>query len=180
MEVFKHLRAIVLLPGMVTIVVPAAIVVRTGDVALGWGLQPPYAVAPLLVGGAMVGLGLWLLRTTIGQFARVGKGTLAPWDPTQKLVVQGVYRYVRNPMISGVLAILLGEAVVLGSLSVLWWFGIFLVMNATYIPLIEERGLSERFGNDYRVYKRNVPRWIPRLKPWTPTFDDRTRDDEAA
>jgi protein-S-isoprenylcysteine O-methyltransferase Ste14 len=115
---------------------------------------------------------------TISLFATVGEGTLAPWDPTQKLVVRGIYRYVRNPMIIGVLSVLLGEAVFLGSLPVLVWFLIFFAVNATYIPLLEERGLAGRFGDDYLVYKRNVPRWIPRLTPWTPSFDKRRREQE--
>jgi protein-S-isoprenylcysteine O-methyltransferase Ste14 len=96
----------------------------------------------------------------------VGKGTLAPWDPTSRLVVRGPYRHVRNPMISGVLGILLGEAVLLGSVPLLVWFGLVLALNAVYMPLVEEPGLRSRFGEDYETYKANVPRWVPRLRPW--------------
>ena len=70
------------------------------------------------------------MQRTISLFARVGQGTLAPWDPTQRLVVLGPYRHVRNPMISGVLAILLGEAALLGSPPLLVWFGAFFAVNA--------------------------------------------------
>ena len=69
-------------------------------------------------------------------------------------------------MISGVAAILLGEAALIGSPRLLAWFGFFLALNATYIPLVEEPGLVRRFGEDYLVYRRNVPRWLPRLTPW--------------
>ncbi len=88
------------------------------------------------------------------------------------LVVRGPYRYVRNPMISGVLAILLGEALILGSLPLIYWFPLFFLLNAIYIPLIEERDLARRFGDDYLNYKINVPRWIHRLKPWNSAFDE--------
>ena len=92
--------------------------------------------------------------------------TLAPWNPTQKLVVHGIYRYVRNPMITGMFCILLGEAIFFGSWWLLGWFGFFVLVNVIYIPLLEEPGLARRFGNDYLLYRRNVPRWIPRLTPW--------------
>src|SRR5206468_1133608 len=82
------------------------------------------------------------------------------------LVVQGVYRHVRNPMISGVFFVLLGEAVLAVSLPLLGWFAVFVVVNAAYIPLAEEPGLVKRFGDDFLTYKQNVPRWIPTLTPW--------------
>src|SRR5215208_1937963 len=94
-------------------------------------------------------LGLLLMYQTISLFANVGEGTLAPWDPPRNFVVRGVYRYVRNPMISGVLFILLGEATLLGSLPLLAWFLVFFAVNATYIPLLEERQLARRFGGEY-------------------------------
>jgi protein-S-isoprenylcysteine O-methyltransferase Ste14 len=94
----------------------------------------------------------------------VGNGTLAPWNPPQYLVIQGVYRHVRNPMIAGIFFILLGEAVVAASLPLLVWFLVFVVINSLYIPLSEEPGLVKRFGSDYLTYKQNVPRWIPRSR----------------
>ena len=117
-------------------------------------------------GGVLICLGLVLMVATIRLFVTVGKGTLAPWNPTQRLVVQGIYRHVRNPMISGVSFILLGEALLAASLPLLCWFMFALIVNAVYIPLIEEPGLVKRFGDQYLAYKRNVPRWIPRLTAW--------------
>lgn len=168
MELWRHIRVIGLAPGVVTLVVPAAIIYLTGAVNIGWGLSPPVNWLPALLGCLLLGLGLLLMYQTISLFATVGEGTLAPWDPPQNLVVRGVYRHVRNPMISGVLFILLGEATLLGSLPLLMWFLIFFAVNATYIPLLEERQLARRFGDEYLAYKRNVPRWIPRFRPWTP------------
>jgi protein-S-isoprenylcysteine O-methyltransferase Ste14 len=155
-SLWRHLAAILLLPGIVTIVVPAVIVWRNGT-----------NVGPLAaIGLPLVAVGVLLLAGTIKLFASVGRGTLAPWDPTTRLVVRGPYRYVRNPMISGVLFILLGEAALAGSLPLLLWFLAVFAVNAVYLPLVEEPGLSRRFGNDYATYKANVPRWVPRIRPW--------------
>ena len=159
MRILRHLLAIVSLPGVVTILVPAGILRRTGAVNLGWGLPPALGWLPWLLGLSLIGLGLLLVYRTISLFAGVGEGSLAPWDPPQKLVVRGVYRRVRNPMISGVL---------LGSSPLFVWFLVVFGVNAVYIPLVEERGLRTRFGEEYTNYRRNVPRWIPRLRPWTP------------
>ena len=132
----RQLRAIGLLPGIGTVVVPGLILLL-GDFDIGWGLAGALAAIPVLAGAALIATGLALMYRTISLFAHAGKGTLAPWDATRKLVVHGPYRFVRNPMITGVLTVLLGEA-----------------------------GLRERFGDDYEVYRRNVPRWVPRRTPW--------------
>ncbi len=163
----KHLRAVLLLPFMVTVVIPGTILYLTGPDTLGlWSAAPATRVALPVVGGALICLGLALMVATNRLFATVGQGTLAPWNPPQRLVVQGVYRHVRNPMISGVMAILLGEAVSTASLPILCWFAIFVIATAVLIPLAEEPGLVKRFGEEYERYRRNVPRWIPRLTPW--------------
>jgi protein-S-isoprenylcysteine O-methyltransferase Ste14 len=153
MRALRHLLAICLLPGMVAGVIPALLV----DGLAAW---------PLVVLGAVVAaLGLALIVQTVALFASVGKGTLAPWDPTERLVVRGPYRRVRNPMISGVLCVLLGEALAFGSVAVLVWFAIVFALNAVYFPLIEEPDLQRRFGADYEAYRAAVPRWLPRLRP---------------
>jgi len=127
-------------------------------------------VLVLAAGAAALAVGLTLFIATVRHFARTGRGTLAPWDPPRVLVVQGVYRYVRNPMISGVLFILLAQTLLTGSRRVLVWFGLFFIINLVYIPLFEEAGLAKRFGEQYRLYKQNVPRWIPRLTAWVPPW----------
>jgi protein-S-isoprenylcysteine O-methyltransferase Ste14 len=166
MKLLRHLLAIGLLPFVVSVVVPAYIIRTGGAPNVGWGLPSLLGLLPTLLGCALVGLGVLLGYKTIALFATVGQGTLAPWDPPRRLVVQGPYRYVRNPMISGVLFILLGEAVLLGSVPLLLWFLAFFAVNALIMPLIEEPLLESRFGIDYVTYKQNVPRWIPRPKPW--------------
>lgn len=110
--------------------------------------------------------GLVLFSWCVGLFAQVGHGTLAPWDPTRKLVAVGPYRYVRNPMIGGVFAVLLGLALIWGSWVVGVWVLLFGLVNHTYFIFSEEPGLERRFGHSFLTYKANVPRWIPRSKPW--------------
>jgi protein-S-isoprenylcysteine O-methyltransferase Ste14 len=165
-RMLKHVRAVLLLPFNVTIVIPGIILYVTRSLSFGWGLSAPLYLIPTLLGILLICIGLTLMYKTISLLARMGKGTLAPWDPTQKLVVHGIYRHVRNPMISGVFCILLGEAVLVGSVPLLIWFAIFFVLNLILIPLFEESNLEARFGAEYRLYKENVPRWLPRLKPW--------------
>lgn len=162
----RHILAIIILPGTMTIIVPFVILNATQSYNPGWGLAFPLNIVPYIIGLLLLLAGLTLMIQTISLFASVGKGTLAPWDATQRLVVRGVYRYVRNPMITGVFCVLLGETVLSGSLPILYWAGLFILINMIYMPLSEEPGLADRFGDDYALYKQNVPRWIPRLTPW--------------
>jgi protein-S-isoprenylcysteine O-methyltransferase Ste14 len=167
MEAWKHLRAILLLPFMVAVLIPGTLLYCTGvDTFDLWQSSPATRVALPALGLLLIGLGLTLMVATIRLFVAVGQGTLAPWEPPQRLVVQGVYRHVRNPMIAGVFLFLLGEAVLAASLPLLVWFAAFVAVNAVYIPLAEEAGLLKRFGDEYLAYKQNVPRWVPRLRPW--------------
>jgi protein-S-isoprenylcysteine O-methyltransferase Ste14 len=126
------------------------------------------AALPVLLGLGLIGAGVALWTWTVRLFARIGKGTLAPWDPTQRLVVAGPYRHVRNPMITAVLSVLLGEAALFGSPVLLAWFGAFFAINWVGFLVYEEPGLERRFGEEYSEYKRHVPRWLPRRKAWTP------------
>lgn len=112
--------------------------------------------------------GLILMISTIHLFKTIGKGTLAPWNPTQKLVIQGPYKYCRNPMITGVLCILIAEALWFNSLLLLIWMLMFFIISSIYFVVKEEPDLVKRFGNDYVDYKKKVPRWIPKLKPYIP------------
>lgn len=162
---FQQLRAIVLLPGMVLVVIPALMLFLRGVNPL-WGLPAPWSWLVILLSAAFIVAGILLLVQTISLIARVGQGTLAPWNPTRRLVVRGIYRHVRNPMISGVFCVLMGETLLFGSSALLGWFILCVVANLLYIPLSEEPGLERRFGQDYVRYKKNVPRWIPRLTAW--------------
>lgn len=158
MSVWRHLLAVGLLPFTVAVVVPGIVLWRNGPDLGAW----PLALAGLV----LIALGLALVAWTVALFARIGRGTLAPWDPTSRLVVAGPYKHVRNPMISGVLAVLLGEAAVFASVPLLLWFATVFLANAVYFPFVEEPGLRRRFGDEYEAYRASVPRWIPRRRPW--------------
>jgi protein-S-isoprenylcysteine O-methyltransferase Ste14 len=164
---WRHARAIGLLPALVTIAIPA-VIGAIGGTDVGWGLDGAWSAVPVAAGAGLIGAGLGLWYRTTALFAREGEGTLAPWDPTRRLVVGGPYRYVRNPMITGVLLLLLGEAALFGSVWILAWLAAFLALNAVWFPLVEEPGLVRRFGNEYEEYRRHVPRWVPRRRPWSP------------
>jgi protein-S-isoprenylcysteine O-methyltransferase Ste14 len=166
MSAWRHLLAVAVLPGSVTIVVPALLLGSGDSVHVGWDLPGALAVLPVVGGGALIAFGAALWYRTVTLFASIGRGTLAPWDPTRHLVVAGPYRYVRNPMITGVLAVLLGEAALFGAVPLLVWAAVFFAINALWFPIGEEPGLERRFGDEYREYASNVPRWVPRLRPW--------------
>jgi protein-S-isoprenylcysteine O-methyltransferase Ste14 len=173
MSAWRHARAIALLPGTAAVVVPAIILVVGEGPRVGWGPDAVLGVLALLVGLALVALGLAFWVWTVRLFARIGKGTLAPCDPTRHLVLEGPYSRVRNPMITAVLAVLAGEAVLFGSLALLIWCALFFVVNWVYFVLHEEPTLERRFGDEYRAYRSGVPRWVPRQTPWTPAGGSR-------
>ena len=167
---WRHLISVLIAPVTMTLLIPALI--------LDWPhLRLPDYSSPLTaglaaIGGLLIAGGLSLLVWTVMLFDREGEGTLGVGkllgEPVH-LVVQGPYRHVRNPMISGVLAILLGEAAVAVSGWLLGWFAIFFVCLATFIRFWEEPHLAQRYGTEYVNYRENVPTWIPRISAWTPS-----------
>ncbi len=167
MGTWRQVRAIALLPGTVTVLVPVGLLVLTGANP-GWGIGGALAALPVLLGVGLIFAGFALWLWTVRLFARVGKGTLAPWDPTRRLVVGGPYRHVRNPMITAVLMVLGGEAALFGSLPLLLWCLAFFALNHAFFCLREEPGLERKFGDEYLDYKRHVPRWLPRRTAWNP------------
>ena len=118
----------------------------------------PSPTGYLHIGGVRTALYCWL-------FAR-HHGSLAPWNPPTEMVITGPYRHCRNPMISGVYAMLLGETLAFTSLPIGAWALTFIVGMSSHIFFQEEPGLRQRFGEAYLRYCQNVPRWIPRLAPW--------------
>ena len=153
-----------ILPVTVLIIVPLTI---ERHMVIATGIR-------LFAGLGVMLLGLLVMAQTILTFIRIGKGTLAPWSPTRRLVVGGMYAYVRNPMILGVIMVLIGEAIVFSSRSILLWAIVVFAINTVYFIFSEEPGLEKRFGAEYTEYKKNVPRWIPRLEPWKPVDGDQS------
>ena len=162
--VVRHLLSIVALPGLVAILVPRWIA-RGSGTRLELAADAGGLVLQAL-GVATLAIGLTLFAWSLYNFARRGRGTLAPWDPPRALVVRGPYRFVRNPMISGMIFVVWGEALILRSMPHALWAAAFIGINALYIPLVEEPSLERRFGGPYREYMRHVRRFVPRLRPW--------------
>jgi protein-S-isoprenylcysteine O-methyltransferase Ste14 len=150
---------LVLAPGVVAGLVPWLI---TGWSAHDW--WPPLR----LLGGLMIGAGLAVLLPAFVRFAVEGIGTPAPAAPTERLVVGGAYRYVRNPMYIAVAALILGQALLLGQAELMLYLAAFSIAVAAFVYGYEEPALSRRFGRQYETYRGEVPRWWPRRTPWEP------------
>jgi protein-S-isoprenylcysteine O-methyltransferase Ste14 len=163
----RHFLAILLLPFLVVVVVPYWLLATSSAGDTRWDDGSLIVRLPRAGGIALIIIGLALFSWCAGLFAKVGQGTLAPWDATRNLVALGPYRFVRNPMISGVALILMGQALLWGSWKIGLWTCAFVFINHIYFLLSEEPGLERRFGENYRIYKENVPRWIPRVRPWS-------------
>ena len=172
-QLLRHLFAVAALPFTAAVLVPLWIARRAGVDLRPFG--GPLELVGALTGVALLGVGLALFLASLRRFAGEGRGTLAPWDPPRALVLHGPYRHVRNPMISGVTFVLFGEAALLHSLPHALWATLFLLLNLVYIPWVEEPQLERRFGDAYREYCRNVPRVLPRLRPWHPDAGSRER-----
>jgi len=159
----RHLLSILILPFVVVVILPYWLLTTYPSGTI-WAAAPALTWLSRLLGAVLFLGGLALFAWCVSLFARVGRGTLAPWDPTQALVAVGPYRYVRNPMISGVALMLAGEACLWGSFAIAALAAVFILFNHLYFVLLEEPGLERRFGESYQVYKAKVPRWLPRLK----------------
>jgi protein-S-isoprenylcysteine O-methyltransferase Ste14 len=155
--VLRALFAFLVLPFMAAGVVPFVL-----------SLLDPFKGDGHPVGLVLSGAGLSILLWCVRDFYVSGKGTLAPWDPPKRLVIVGLYRYVRNPMYVGVLFILSGWVIVTASPMV---FGFTLIaLSAFHIRVVtsEEPWAKATFGSEWLDYKKNVPRWLPRLTGYCP------------
>ena len=126
----------------------------------------PSSPIAVVLGSLLVIVGLAALIACFVRFVREGRGTPAPVAPTRELVVGGLYRWVRNPMYLAVAAIILGQAVIFGSVGVLVWLAIFAVAVVSFVTAYEEPTLRETYGESYDAYCAAVPGWWPRLTPW--------------
>jgi protein-S-isoprenylcysteine O-methyltransferase Ste14 len=115
---------------------------------------------------ALILLGLIPLFESIVRFVRVGRGTLVPTAPTQHLVVSGLYRFVRNPMYAGVVVSLAGETLLFRSEDLLIFLAAAWLGAHLFVCFYEEPALTRRHPQEYPLYRRHVPRWLPRLSPW--------------
>lgn len=149
--------------------VPAVVGGVVPGLLTGWwdraagALGGPYVAA---VGVALVCAGATVMVGSFVRFVTEGLGTPAPIAPAERLVVGGLYRHVRNPMYVAVLAAIVGQAVLLQR-PVLWLYALGVtVAVVAFVRRYEEPTLRRRFGEQYEVYRRAVPAWIPRIRPW--------------
>jgi protein-S-isoprenylcysteine O-methyltransferase Ste14 len=125
--------------------------------------EPAWQMA---LAAALILIGLVPLFESIVRFVRIGRGTLVPTTPTEQLVVSGLYRFVRNPMYVGVLTVLAGELLLLESRALAMYIGMIFLGIHLFVCFYEEPTLARRYAEQYAAYKRNVPRWLPRIAPW--------------
>jgi len=133
-----------------------------------WRMQPPLLGLSLLrvAGAALIAVGTPALLDSFARFALQGLGTPAPIFPTRHLVVTGLYRHVRNPMYVGVVSVIAGQGLLLGSARVLEYGVLVWMAFSLFVIGYEEPTLRRTFGAEYERFCANVPRWIPRLRPW--------------
>lgn len=132
------------------------------------GYHTPLSVVPgsVTAGSILVVVATAILLHAFARFALEGLGTPAPVAPTEKLVVGGIYRHVRNPMYVAVLAIILGQALIFSSWAVLVYGLIAAAAMISFVKFYEEPTLASRYGEEYEAYRRAVPGWLPRFTPW--------------
>lgn len=151
---------LVVAPGIVAVYVPWVI--------CRWHLGEPLLGTPILqiVGALLIVAGIPVLLDCFARFALVGLGTPAPIFPTRHLVLSGLFRYVRNPMYVAVVSVILGQGLLFGSARVLEYGLAVWAAFCLFVLLYEEPTLRKSFGREYEEFCANVPRWIPRLRPW--------------
>lgn len=156
MIALKTLIFSILVPGTVAGIIPWLLLQGSGNLVLRIPSVWMIGLLPLLLG---VGLYLWCA----GAFTFIGKGTPAPIDAPKVLVVQGMYRWVRNPMYIAVLSVVIGEAILFRSILLVEYALVLWGMFHMFVVFVEEPLLRSQFGASYETYFRTVPRWLPRL-----------------
>lgn len=153
----------VLAPGIVAGLVPWLITRwRPGDIGVWW-------LPMQVLGGVLIVAGVTVLVHAFARFVSEGRGTPAPIAPPERLVVGGLYRYVRNPMYVAVVAVIVGHILLLARFDLLWYAAAVVLLVTAFVMLYEEPELSRRFGPEYAAYRQGVGRWWPRLRPWRPS-----------
>ena len=155
--VLGSLAFLVVAPGVAAGLVPWALT--------GWETRSTWL--PLRVAGiVLVVAGAAALLHAFARFALEGLGTPAPVAPTERLVVGGLYRYVRNPMYLAVTATISGQVLILGRPGLFAYAAAFVAAVAAFVRFYEEPTLAARYGRRYEEYRREVPGWWPRRRPW--------------
>ena len=151
---------LVLAPGTIAVYIPWTLT--------RWRLRPPpLGSSPLRIAAVMlIAVGLIGLLDSFRRFAVQGLGTPAPVYPTKTLVVSGLYRFVRNPMYCGVVAMILGQALLFGSSTLFLYGAVVWLAFHLFVLTYEEPRLRATYGARYEEFRAAVPLWLPRLRPW--------------
>lgn len=156
-RILKILFLMIIGPGSVIVFIPCLIMSFFGPPDFyKIGHSQYIGIIPILMG---LIISLWCFY----DFISVGKGTPVPTDPPEKLVIIGMYRFVRNPMYIGILFLLFGEAVFFKSFALLGYTACIYCLFHIFIIGFEEPMLKSRFGKEYEKYCNTVPRWLIRL-----------------
>jgi protein-S-isoprenylcysteine O-methyltransferase Ste14 len=150
--VLKNVLFTLLVPGTVAVLVPLLLV----------GTPLPVIQPLSWLGLALIVPGLLLYLWCLWNLATVGRGTPGPWDPTERVVATGPYRWVRNPMYIAVLAVILGQACLFMSWALVAYAFVIAMVVHTFVVVYEEPTLAEQFCESYIRYCEQVGRWIPR------------------
>jgi protein-S-isoprenylcysteine O-methyltransferase Ste14 len=151
----------VVAPGTVLGVIPWLITRwQFGRPLPGWTAVRPF-------GAILITVGLAPLISAFVEFIKAG-GTPMPGAPTERLVVSGLHRYVRNPIYVVLLLVVIGQALLFGNARLLGYSAVLWAFFAAFVRCYEEPTLSRQFGSEYAAYRREVPAWLPRLRPWGP------------
>ena len=156
----RSLLFLILFPGTVAGYIPIRIVLATRS-----GLDVDVS-ASAAGASCLIAIGAGVLLRCVWDFFRTGRGTLAPLDPPKHLVVNGLYRFTRNPMYNGVLLVLIGEAWLFRSTALFQYAAAVFVLFNVFVMLYEEPALESQFGDSYRAYRRAVPRWGFTRRPY--------------
>jgi protein-S-isoprenylcysteine O-methyltransferase Ste14 len=151
------------------VVAPGTVVGAVPWLLTGWRVQDPlpYWTPLRVVGAVLLIAGVAVAAQAFVRFVVEGLGTPVPVAAPERLVVGGLYRYVRNPMYVALLVALVGEALLLGQLSLVAYAAVVCVITNLFVRFYEEPALRRRFGDQYEAYRRAVPGWWPRLRPYS-------------
>src|ERR1043165_6902556 len=148
------------------VIAPGALAVYLAWDLTRWPLEPELFPIARVIGAVLIVAGLPVLLDSFARFALQGLGTPAPVMSPKRLVVTGLYRYVRNPMYVAVTALIIGQGLLFGSAAVLEYGAIVWAAFFVFVLAYEEPALGEPFPEEYKRYRSNVRRWIPRTTPW--------------
>ena len=151
------------------VIAPGGVVGLAPYLISGWRHEHLLPNALRMAGAALVATGVLSVVESFARFVWRGHGTPAPVAPPKHLVVSGQYRHVRNPMYVALVAIVVGQALWLGSSALAFYAVVLLLLFHLRVVTYEEPQLVKLFGADFETYRQAVPRWLPRVRPWRPS-----------